>query len=68
MLKAADMSLANVVRMTLYTPDIDGFLGCIRGAATRLGAAGVQPAMTLLGVARLFIPDLMVEIEAEAVA
>jgi hypothetical protein len=34
----------------------------------RLAAAGVQPAMTVLGVARLFIPSLMIEIEAEAVA
>ncbi len=67
-LKAADMSLANVVRMTLYTPDVDGFLGAYGGAATRLATAGVQPAMTLLGVARLFLPDLLIEIEAEAVA
>jgi enamine deaminase RidA (YjgF/YER057c/UK114 family) len=67
-LKAADMALANVVRMTLYTPDVDGFLGAYGGAATRLAAAGVQPAMTLLGVARLFLPDLLIEIEAEAVA
>lgn len=67
-LKAANMSLANVVRMNLFTPDVDGFLGAYEGAATRLAAAGVQPAMTLLGVARLFLPDLLIEIEADAVA
>jgi hypothetical protein len=33
-----------------------------------LAAAGIQPAITLLGVSRLFIPSLLVEMEAEAVA
>jgi hypothetical protein len=31
----------------------------------RLAAAGIQPAITLLGVSRLFIPSLLVEMEAE---
>jgi hypothetical protein len=34
----------------------------------RLSAARCQPAVTLLGVARLFEPTLMVELEATAVA
>jgi hypothetical protein len=36
--------------------------------ASRLGAAGVAPTATLLGVTRLAIPALMVEIEGTAVA
>jgi hypothetical protein len=32
-----------------------------------LAAAGCQPASTLLGVARLAFPELMIEIEATAV-
>ena len=66
--KAADMTLANVVRLNLYTTDVDGCLQHFELVEKRLGAAGVQPACTLLGVARLFIPELMVEIEADAVA
>jgi enamine deaminase RidA (YjgF/YER057c/UK114 family) len=31
-----------------------------------LGAAGVAPAMTLVGVTRLALPPLMVELEAVA--
>ena len=33
---------------------------------TRLGSAGVSPPMTLIGVTRLAIVSLMVEIEATA--
>jgi enamine deaminase RidA (YjgF/YER057c/UK114 family) len=35
---------------------------------TRLSGAGCQPASTLLGVASLAFPELMIEIEATAVA
>ena len=38
-----------------------------RVEASRLGAAGVAPTSTLLGVARLAIPSLMVELEVTAV-
>jgi hypothetical protein len=36
--------------------------------AAQLGAAGVAPATTMLGVTRLAIPGQMVELEATAVA
>jgi enamine deaminase RidA (YjgF/YER057c/UK114 family) len=67
-LKAAEMTLANVVRLNLYTTDIDGVLQHFGPLEQRLAAAGVQPAVTLLGVARLFSPDLVIEMEADAVA
>lgn len=67
-LKAADMALPNVVRLTLYTTDIDGVLANFGPLEARLSAAGIQPAVTLLGVTRLFDPGLMIEIEADAVA
>jgi enamine deaminase RidA (YjgF/YER057c/UK114 family) len=38
------------------------------GMGQRAGAAGIQPASTLLGVARLAFDDLVIEIEATAVA
>jgi enamine deaminase RidA (YjgF/YER057c/UK114 family) len=34
----------------------------------RFGPAGVRPPMTLLGVSRLAVPGLMIEIEATAAA
>jgi len=68
-LREAGMSLAEVVRINYYVTDVDRFLAegmAVVGA--RLGAAGVQPASTLLGVTRLAYADLLVEIEATAVA
>jgi hypothetical protein len=35
-------------------------------ALTRLGEAGCRPASTLLGVARLFLPEILIELEATA--
>ena len=67
-LAGANMTLANVVRLTIYATDVEAFLLAYGPAAQRLAAAGTQPAMTLLGVTRLFAPDVMVELEAEAVA
>jgi enamine deaminase RidA (YjgF/YER057c/UK114 family) len=67
-LKAAGMSLSNVVRLTVYVTDIDASLQHFEALEKRLAAAGIQPAVTLLGVARLFAPELMIEMEADAVA
>jgi enamine deaminase RidA (YjgF/YER057c/UK114 family) len=67
-LSEAGMSLANVVRLNVYTTDVDALFSEYGVLAGRLGAAGVAPATTMLGVTRLAIPDLLVEIEATAVA
>ncbi|HZC00041.1 MAG TPA: RidA family protein [Gammaproteobacteria bacterium] len=67
-LQAADMALANVVRLNLYVTDIDAALENFGPMEERLAVAGIQPAITLLGVSRLFIPSLLVEMEADAVA
>jgi enamine deaminase RidA (YjgF/YER057c/UK114 family) len=66
-LKAADFDLANVVRLNYYTTDVEAFLGASDVVAGRLTAAACQPSGTLLGVAKLAFPGLMVEIEATAV-
>lgn len=63
----ADMSLANLVRLNVYTTDVDGLFGHYGVLASRLGAAGVTPPTTMLGVARLALPDLLVELEGTAV-
>lgn len=65
-LKGADMTLANVVRLNMYTTDVDALMQNAGVLGERLGAAGVMPPGTLLGVARLAFPDLMVELEATA--
>lgn len=66
-LKAAGLSLANVVRLNYYTTDMAAFHKAGRAYGPRLAAAGCRPSSTLLGVAGLFHPDLMIEIEATAV-
>jgi len=66
-LGAADMSLANVVRLNIYTTDVDAFFEHYGVLAGRLGAAGVAPPGSLIGVARLAYPELLVELEATAV-
>lgn len=67
-LRGAEMSLANLVKLTLYTTDVDALFAAYGVLLARLGAAGVAPPTTLLGVARLARPELMVEVEGIAVA
>ena len=67
-LQEAGMSFANVVRLNFYTTDVDAFLANSDVLRSRTAAVGVAPAGTLLGVARLAFPELMIELEATAVA
>ena len=67
-LAQANMSLSNVVRLNYYVTDIDAFFGAADALGERLGAAGIQPASTLLQVSRLAFPDFMFEVEATAMA
>jgi enamine deaminase RidA (YjgF/YER057c/UK114 family) len=64
----AGMSLANLVRLGVFTTDVDLLFQHYGLLASRLGAAAVAPTTTVLGVARLALPVLMVELEATAVA
>ncbi len=65
-LKDAGMDLSNVVRLTIYTTDVDATIANYAALAPRL--APIKAAQTLIGVDRLFVPQLMIEIEATAVA
>jgi enamine deaminase RidA (YjgF/YER057c/UK114 family) len=67
-LKAANMTLADVARLTIYTTDMDTYMQSYGAAQARLAAANCRPALTLLGATRLAFPQLMVELEATAVA
>jgi enamine deaminase RidA (YjgF/YER057c/UK114 family) len=63
----AGMSLSNLVRLNVYTTDVDLLFPHCGGLAARLGAAGVAPATTMLGVSRLAVPGQLVELEGTAV-
>lgn len=67
-LGGADMSLANLVRLNVYTTNVDALFPHYGVLASRLGAAGVAPTTTMLGVTRLAIPGQLVELEGTAVA
>jgi enamine deaminase RidA (YjgF/YER057c/UK114 family) len=67
-LAGAGMSAADLVRLNVYTTDVDLLLPHYGVLASRLGAAGVAPATTLLGVTRLAVPGQLVELEGTAVA
>lgn len=67
-LAEADMTLTNLVRLNVSTTDVDALFEHYGLLAARLGAAGAAPTTTMLGVSRLAIPILMVELEGTAVA
>ncbi len=67
-LRDAGFTLSDVVRLNYYTTDVDRFFGVYEVVVTRLAESGCRPSSTLLGVASLAFPELLVEIEATAVA
>jgi enamine deaminase RidA (YjgF/YER057c/UK114 family) len=67
-LARAGLTLANVVRLNYYTTDVQAYFGAAAVVGARLKHVVCKPAGTLLGVASLFHPDALIEIEATAVA
>jgi enamine deaminase RidA (YjgF/YER057c/UK114 family) len=65
-LNAAEMGLTNIIRLTIYTTDVDEAMKHFDLLGARFGPINAAPPMTLLGVSRLAIPPLMVEIEVTA--
>jgi enamine deaminase RidA (YjgF/YER057c/UK114 family) len=68
LLKASGFALADIVRLNIYTTDVDKFLENYDAFITRLAEGGCRHTGSLLGVARLAFPEMMIEIEATAVA
>lgn len=64
-LRRAGASLSAVVRTRIYVVDIDHWEDVVRAHGEAF--ASVRPASTLVAVSRLVSPDMLVEIEAEAV-
>jgi len=67
-LAGADMDLSNVINLRVYATDVDAALANFDLMGMRFGPHQVAPPMTLLGVSRFALPDLMFEIEAVAAA
>jgi enamine deaminase RidA (YjgF/YER057c/UK114 family) len=65
-LAAADMTLANIVRLDVYTTDVDELFKHFARLPDRFGSADHRFATTVLGVARLAAPQLLVLLEATA--
>lgn len=65
----AGYGLRNVVRLNIYTTDVDGYHRDGGPAVRdRLAAAGAHYTSTLLGVARLAAPEFLIELEVTAAA
>jgi enamine deaminase RidA (YjgF/YER057c/UK114 family) len=63
--EAAGGEVEDVVRTRMYVVDIDDWEAIGRAHADVFGA--VRPATTMVEVSRLIEPELLVEVEAEAV-
>ena len=68
LLNSADFHLADIVRLNIYTTDVDLCLKNFDVLITRLGQAGCRHACSLFGVTRLAWVETMVEIETTAVS
>jgi enamine deaminase RidA (YjgF/YER057c/UK114 family) len=67
-LHEAGYELSDLVRLNTYVTDVDAFRETAAAAVgARLGNAGSRHSATLLGVDRLALPELLIEIEATAV-
>lgn len=66
-LAEAEMSLASLVRLNVYSTDIDALFPHYGVLAGRLATAGAAPATTMLQVVRLAIPGQLIELEGTAV-
>ena len=65
-LAGAGMDWTHITRLTIYTTDVDEALKHFDLPGARLGRLGAMPPMTLLGVTRLALAPLMIELEATA--
>lgn len=66
-LAGAEMTLANVIRLNVYTTDVETLFSSWPQLQARFAAAGGTFVTSVLGVSQLAAPPLMVLLEATAV-
>lgn len=68
-LKQADMQLQDISRIIYYTTDVSRFVEAetAQVLSAHLEKGNCRPATSLIGVASLFHPDCVIELEATAV-
>jgi enamine deaminase RidA (YjgF/YER057c/UK114 family) len=67
-LAASGMNPTNIVRLNIYTTDVPAFMAAAGDLVPIFAGDGCKPVSTLLGVAALFEPEAMIELEVTAVA
>lgn len=67
-LSAAGYGFADIVRLNIYVTDVDEFFANYDAFIGRLAEAGCRHTGSLIGVARLAFPEMLIEVEATAVA
>ena len=65
-LTEAGMERSDIVHLTMFTTDPDGVLANWDVYVEWVSAAGIMPTQSMIGVKRLVLPELMIEIEATA--
>jgi enamine deaminase RidA (YjgF/YER057c/UK114 family) len=65
--REAGFELSDIARLNVYVTDVEAYREAAPALGARLARCGVRQAATLLGVARLARPELLIEIEATAV-
>ncbi len=68
LLRESGFAFKDIVRLNIFTTDVDKFLENYDAFITRLAEAGCRHTGSLIGVARLAFPEMMIEVEATAVA
>ncbi|MGY1605390.1 RidA family protein [Geodermatophilus sp. SYSU D00815] len=65
-LAAGGMDLGDVLRLTVHAVDLDAVLASLDVLTERLALAGATPPLALVGVARLALPGMLVQLEVTA--
>ena len=68
LLREAEFGLKDVVRLNIFTTAVDKFFENYDAFISRLAQAGCRHTGSLIGVALLAFPEMLIEIEATAVA
>lgn len=66
LLAAVGLDLTDVLRLTVHTTDVEAVLAASAVINERLELAGATPPLTLLGVSRLPVAGMAVQIEVTA--